>query len=145
MYTWMLEEGSISLWMVVSHQVDAGDWTLELWNSSQCSYLLSHRKCKFHLRKNFLAGVLWKRKPVNHVSDIEKAKLLPDFSEGKGIGQKAHHLLYLRLEIKGWSATFWKKLQCSSALEFLQSYSSHPPLSSPFFSEPGRKLEGGGR
>jgi hypothetical protein len=32
----------ISLRMVVSHHVVAGNWTQYLWKSSQCSYLLSH-------------------------------------------------------------------------------------------------------
>ena len=31
-----------SLQLVVSHHVVAGNWTQDLWKSSQCSYLLSH-------------------------------------------------------------------------------------------------------
>ena len=37
------EEGiNIPLQMVVSHHVVAGNWTQDLWKSSQCSYPLSH-------------------------------------------------------------------------------------------------------
>ena len=32
----------VSLWVVVSHHVGAGNWTQDLPKSSQCSYLLSH-------------------------------------------------------------------------------------------------------